>query len=127
MAHVSLTAPLIPVRGGTVAVDYLKVAGDTRRIHHAIDRWETSIGEDVTPPQRDAVEFARLAADRWAEACRQKRTVSSINHLQLAINDHPRQELRLLAIANAKFMRRDSMVGITLFRRTWCNNIALDF
>src|SRR5258708_2190371 len=127
MPRASLTPPLIPVRGGIVEVGYVKLSKEVEQIRSVIDQWEKSVGEDVTPPQRDAIEFARLATHRWEEAHDQQRTASSVDRLRLAIKDHPRQEVRLLAVAKARFMRKGRIVGVSLFRRTWCNNVALDF
>ena len=110
-----------------MVVTHVGKAREIKRLHRVFDCWERSIKEDSTPSQRDSIEFARLAAQRWTEASIQKRTASSVERMKLAIQDNNRQEIRMLAVAAAQFRKTKREVGICLLRRTWCNNIVLEF
>lgn len=116
----------IPVRAGTVDVLYAAGTDHVEKLKTQIDKWELSIKERPSPSQRDSLELARYAIRRWEEAYTAQRTANSVERLEKMIADHPRLEVRILAVARASWLKAHRMVGICTFRRTWCNNIALD-
>lgn len=116
----------IPVRAGSVEVLYVRNARQLLDTAAEVDRWQSSIDGNPSPSQRDSLELARYAARRWQEANALNRTAASVERLQDMIRDHPRLEVSVLAVARAKWMKSHRTIGVCTFRRTWCNNIALD-
>jgi hypothetical protein len=75
----------------------------------------------------DAVEFARLACNRWRYYHRQNLTVRSVEDLARFIQDHPTSEAAMVLIARPVWRSPISTLGIAYLRRTWCNHLFLEF
>jgi len=81
----------------------------------------------VTQKIFDAVEFARIASNRWRDYHRQHSTVSSMDGLRQAIHEHPRAEVAMVLIARPAWDSPIPTLGIAYLRRTWCNHLFLEF
>lgn len=75
----------------------------------------------------DAVEFARLACNRWRYYHRQHLTVKSLDDLRQVIHEHPNTELAMVLIARPVWDSPIPTLGIAYLRRTWCNHLFLEF
>ncbi|RXH55776.1 hypothetical protein GRAN_2633 [Granulicella sibirica] len=117
------------VRGGRVQVVYASGEPELKALKEEIGRWEGSIGNDPSPPQQDSLELARYAVRRWGEAYKQKPqkgTAHTMERLKQMIVNNPRSDVRMLALAQVGWLQGEKTVGVCMFRRTWCNNIALE-
>lgn len=78
----------------------------------------------------DAAEYAVLAADKWKFLNDQPTTriVHSVRELMVLVSGKSSQEeLAALLIARANWNNPTAMLGFCFFRRTWCNNVVIDF
>jgi len=64
-------------------------------------RWRSPATLQTNPHVRDALEYARLAAKRWAYYNRNGETVTSLPELHSAIQRHSRAEIAFMLIARA--------------------------
>jgi hypothetical protein len=78
-------------------------------------------------PVTDAGEFAALAAKRWFYYSREGATVASLPELRMAVSRNSRAEIAFLMIAHAQWRKRNPVLALAYCRRTWCNQLALDF
>jgi hypothetical protein len=75
----------------------------------------------------DAVEFARLACNRWRYYHRQDSTAKSLAELERVIREYPRTEVAMVLIARPAWRSPIPTLGIAYLRRTWCNHLFLEF
>src|SRR5262249_30997928 len=74
----------------------------------------------------DALEFAKLARERWYYNRRKRRAVSGVQALKRKIAKERTAEVAILFVAKADWAE-GKILGTALFRRTWCNHLVLDF
>jgi N-acetylglutamate synthase-like GNAT family acetyltransferase len=117
----------IPVRSGNVRMSYLRSTDDLKQLKKIIKEWKGKIGSKVAPKKDDALEFARLATERWKDQHAQKRTADSIERIKELKTDNPNVEVGILAVAYATWTHLRPVVGICGFRCTWPSNIAVDY
>jgi hypothetical protein len=79
------------------------------------------------PAVQDAAEFAGLACKRWRFYQRVGRGVRSFDELRAQVAQEPGAEVALLLVVRAAWHRADPQLGVCLVRRTWSNNLCLDF
>ena len=84
--------------------------------------------EDPAVAQKiyDAVEFGRLACNRWRYYHRQHLTAKSMDGLRQFIHAHPTAEVAMVLIARSAWRSPIPTLGIAYLRRTWCNHLYLD-
>lgn len=99
----------------------------TRRDDLTFRRWTKSARRGSNPRVIDALELATLCFRRWREEAVKGRVANSFGDIQDFIQDNPRAEVAVLVLAKASWLRGSSLVGMCHFRRTWCNNIYIDF
>lgn len=75
----------------------------------------------------DAVEFARLACNRWRYYHRSGATVKSLEHLTETIEQNQKSETAMVLIARPAWASRTKTLGIAYLRRTWCHHLYLEF
>lgn len=92
-----------------------------------VARWEQRFSGNINPVARDAAEFAALASKRWHYYRQQAGTVGSIDELRQKIAEDPKTEVAMMAVVRADWFSEDSVLGVCHFRRTWCNNLFVDF
>lgn len=85
--------------------------------------------EDPAVAQKifDAVEFARIASNRWRYYHRQQLTVKNLTELERIIREHPNAEIAMVLIARPAWRSPIPTLGIAYLRRTWCNHLFLEF
>lgn len=74
----------------------------------------------------DALEFAKHSTKRWSFYESSKRAMSSLARAKARIKREPKAELAFLAVLTADWAPK-RVLGFTLFRRSWCNHIVVDF
>ena len=89
--------------------------------------WEKRFSRDIHPAARDAAEFAALASKRWHHYRQQAGTVRGIDELRRSIAEDPKTEVAMMAVVRADWFPGASVLGVCHFRRTWCNNLFVDF
>ena len=75
----------------------------------------------------DAVEFARLACNRWRYYHRSGATAKSLAHLTETIEENQKSESAMVLIARPVWASRTKILGIAYLRRTWCHHLYLEF
>lgn len=92
-----------------------------------VAEWQTAVGDDQSRKRLDAVEFARLAVRKY-EANRESGVYA--NDLE-DISDHvlnnPKEEVGAFVILKCDWYPGTRVVGFCHFRRSWSNNIILDY
>ena len=86
-----------------------------------------SAGNPASPAARDAVEFTRLAAERWRYYSDAGEAAESFQTLKEAIVHNEHCEVAFILIATTRRGDRELPVGLAYVRRTWCHHLALDF
>jgi hypothetical protein len=81
---------------------------------------------NLNPDARDALEFAKLTGKRWKFYVASGRASSSLPEAQSAIRREPAAELAFVVVLKAAWAPR-RILGMALFRRSWCNNLIIDF
>jgi hypothetical protein len=99
----------------------------TKRDDMLFRRWAKSARRGSIPRVVDALELATLSFRRWREECVKGRIANSFDEIQEFIQDNPHAEVAVLILAKAPWLRSGSLVGLCHCRRTWCNNIYIDF
>ena len=74
----------------------------------------------------DAVEFARLACNRWRYYHRQGATAKRVDELERIIREHPRAEVAMVLVARPTWSSPIPTLGIAYLRRTWCHHLFLE-
>ena len=75
----------------------------------------------------DAVEFARLASNRWRYYHQDGDAVTSMKDLMQVILRHSRKESAMILITQPTWPSRIPVLGIAYVRRTWCHHLFLEF
>jgi hypothetical protein len=75
----------------------------------------------------DAVDFAKLASNRWRDYQRAGEAVSSMEELVEAIQKAPAVELATVLIARPTWRSAIPTLGFAYLRRTWCHHLFLEF
>jgi hypothetical protein len=75
----------------------------------------------------DAVEFARMASNRWLGYQRDGEAVSTKEELIEAIQKAPAAELAIVLIARPTWPSTIPALGFAYLRRTWCHHLFLEF
>ncbi len=93
----------------------------------AILEWRTRTPASEDPRVLDALEFADFAGKRWRSYRRVGCSVSSPEELKTRISANSQEELAMMATVKCDDPKLSPILGFCLFRRTWCNHLALDF
>lgn len=113
-----------PVAQDRVAKYAFARDGDGR----GLQRWTRYIRPgDANPNKRDAAELTKLALRRWREGRAKRFVANTIEDVKDLIRDNPNVEVAALVLAKTPWFRRATTVGTCHFRRTWCNNVCVDF
>jgi len=75
----------------------------------------------------DAIEFARLACNRWRYYHRQGATAKTLAELDRVTGEHFNAEVAMVLIARPAWKSPILTLGIAYLRRTWCNHLFLEF
>lgn len=103
----------------------------SKAIRRALESWQKLVRSDPNPIARDAAELARLAYGKWAYYRSALEIGATLKDVVAKIRDNPNAEVAVLLLAKAPQLRdrriRMRIAGVCLFRRTWCNNVFIDF
>lgn len=105
----------------------LEFAFAKRRDERAFSKWLKSAPSASNPKVLDAMELGKLAFSRWKEALGKRRVADCVEDIKDYIDDSSEAEVSVLILVRARWLRGRNLVGLCLFRRTWCNNIYIDF
>jgi hypothetical protein len=89
--------------------------------------WREKLGDDKNPVRRDAVDFAHLALDRFSTHSAIESYAKSIGDIEDHIANNPKCEVASLVLLKCDWFPDSSVIGLSHFRRTWSNNIILDY
>jgi hypothetical protein len=92
-----------------------------------ISRWRAPVEVGEKPAVRDSLEFARLAAKRWRYYRRSIPTATNLQGFRAAIAQNSRAEVSFVLLAKADWFQSRSALGLAQCRRTYCNNLILEF
>lgn len=99
----------------------------TRTELQAYHRSLAAASNDASQTLKDAVEFTRLAAKRWRYYAEAGEAVESLDELQQALAANKCCEVAFILITTTTLRGRETPIGLTYCRRTWCHHLALDF
>ena len=89
--------------------------------------WRKKLGDDENPIRTDAVDFAQLAIDRFSTHSAIQPYVRSIGDIGDHITNNPKCEVAGFVLLKCDWFPDSDVIAICHFRRTWCNNIILDY
>jgi hypothetical protein len=93
-----------------------------------VDRWRETLGAAPEFIQRDAVDLAVLARERLiADSCVGQTYIAKPEDMCEQIAHDPCCEVAGLMVLRCDWFPHSDVIGISHFRRTWCNNIVLDY
>ena len=92
-----------------------------------LTQWRHALGEDRNPIRRDALEFAQLAVDRFASHSPIQPYAQSIQNMSDLIKTDQEGEVAAFALLKCDWFPDSAVIGYAHFRRTWANNIILDY
>jgi len=93
----------------------------------SLQEWRKSIGGNNSPIIRDALEFADLACQWRTHYKRTNCLAYSLDEIKEFIQDNPHCQVAVCLVAKASWYKHSPILGMCLFRRTWCHNIFADF
>jgi len=103
----------------------------SKAIRGALGSWQKLVKGNPSPVAHDAAELAQLAYSKWAYYRRELEIGATLEEVMAKIRNNPNAEVAVLLLAKAPALRNRSIrmriAGVCLFRRTWCNNIFIDF
>ncbi len=89
--------------------------------------WRKKLGDDQNPFRTDAVEFAQLAINRFSAHSAIQPYVKSVEDIGDHIANNSKCEVAGFVLLKCDWFPDSDVIGICHFRRTWCNNIILDY
>jgi hypothetical protein len=93
-----------------------------------VDGWREKLGDDTNPYRKDAVDFADLAIQRFkADSQIGQPYVRSISDISDHVSHDPQCEVAGFVLLKCDWFPDSRVLGICHFRRTFCNNIVLDY
>lgn len=92
-----------------------------------VRQWKRSLAASSIPAARDSLEYAALAGKRWRFLMQQKFSVAGWADLHRHLKRDPAAELGMALAITRTAGSRDSVLGFGFIRRTWANNLILEF
>jgi hypothetical protein len=93
-----------------------------------VERWREALGATPTLLQRDAADFAQLARERYrADSTVGQPYISARGDIGKNVAEDPTGEVGGLALLKCDWFPGSHVIGLCHFRRSWCNNIVLDY
>jgi hypothetical protein len=89
--------------------------------------WREKLGKDQNPFRVDSVAFAQLVIDRFSMHSAIQPYVTSTEDIGDHIKSNPHSEVAGVALLTCDWFHDSPVLGLCHFRRTWCNNIILDY
>jgi hypothetical protein len=92
-----------------------------------LEKWREKSRGIQHPRCVGAIEIAELAKRRYATHNELLPYAKTIQEFQDHINDNPYCEVACLVFLKCNWFPDSDTIGLAHFRRTWCNNIVLDY
>jgi len=93
-----------------------------------VQKWREALGANPEPIQRDAVDLAQLALDRYvADSKVGQPYIETPGKMQQHIDRNPHCEVAGFMLLECEWFFASQIIGLCHFRRTWCNNIVVDY
>jgi hypothetical protein len=93
-----------------------------------VEKWRETLGAKPEPIQRDAVDLAQLARDRYfADSRVGQPYIAAPGDVRDHIARDPNCEVAGLMLLKCEWFPDSKIIGLCHFRRTWCNNMVLDY
>lgn len=93
-----------------------------------VEKWRETLGTNPEPKQRDAADFAVLARERFiADSKVGQSYLRTTDDLRDQIDRDPECEVGGLILLKCDWFAHSGSIGLCHFRRTWCNNIIVDY
>ena len=92
-----------------------------------VSGWARLGSQSREPAVQDAAEFAGLACKRWRFYRKAGRFTLNLKEVHNLIARNPESEIAMLLIARAGWQKPTGQLGLCLCRRTWSNNLCVDF
>lgn len=97
-------------------------ARDTR----SLQSWQRAAKGIANPSARDSADLAKAAFAKWIRCRRERRAANSLREAVDLVRNNPHEEVGMLVLAKST-LAGAAMAGVCHFRRTWCNNVMVDF
>lgn len=93
-----------------------------------VEKWRETLGTTPEAIQREAADLAQLARERYlADSRVGQRYMAAPQELQDHIARDPQCEVAGLVLLKCEWFADSQIIGLCHFRRTWCNNIVVDY
>ena len=99
----------------------------SRRNFRYLADWRRCLKGNDYPKRRDAVDFATLACKRLTTHAPYEIYASSASDICALASEQPNVEVANLVEMRCGWFRPSEVIGVAHFRRTWCNNLVLDY
>ena len=123
--------PELPGARGLVIAGASTKPHEAKVVRDALWSWRRAARGSASPLTRDAVELAGLAYGKWSSYRKDLETAATLRELQEQTQNNPHAEVAVLLLARspepASRRLRMRIGGVCLFRRTWCNNLFIDY
>lgn len=92
-----------------------------------LDLWREKVRRDKHPVRVDAVNFANLACKRYKAHAPVENYATAPDDIKDYVKDNPHSEVAVFALLKCRWFPECDVVGLAHFRRSWCNNLILDY
>lgn len=92
-----------------------------------VKEWRSVLRNDKHPKRNDAFIFASLACKRFRSHYSLEKYAQRAEDIAEHIQNEERCEVAILALMKCEWFPESKTIGIAHFRRSWCNNIILDY
>lgn len=92
-----------------------------------VTEWRKTLGEDKNPLKTDAVDFAQLVQYRFVAHSEIQAYASRVQDFGDHIKNNPNSEIAGIVLLKCDWFPESKVIGVAHFRRTWSNNIILDY
>lgn len=99
----------------------------TRPDFSFLRQWKACVAQDSHPVRRDSVDFATLACKRFTAHSAIENYAQDVGDIVAHITDNPHSEVASLILVRCDWFPESDIIGVAHFRRSWCNNIILDY
>lgn len=89
--------------------------------------WREKLGDDQNPFRRETVELAQLAINRFSAHSAIQPYLRSAEDIGDHVAYNSQCEVAGFLLLKCDWFPESEVIGICHFRRTWCNNIILDY
>jgi hypothetical protein len=107
-----------------VVVEFATTVGDLS----FVEKWRETLGTNPEPKQREAADLAELARERFvADSKVGQPYLKTADDMHIQIRRDPQCEVGGLILLKCEWFENSQIIGLCHFRRTWCNNIVVDY